>query len=143
MDLTLRPIGYVRSPLTDPATAPRFETAGAPPSELVLSPDMLPALEGLAVGSEIFVLTWLHLADRTCLRVHPRANPDLPLRGVFSTRSPSRPNPVGLHKVRITAMDGPVVTVDAMEAINGTPIVDLKIVEGNQPQSDETPPVRP
>jgi tRNA-Thr(GGU) m(6)t(6)A37 methyltransferase TsaA len=143
MDLTLRPIGYVRSPLTDPETAPRFETAGAPPSELVLEPDMVPGLEGLEVGTEIFVLTWLHLADRTCRRVHPRGNPDLPMRGVFSTRSPSRPNPVGLHKVRITAMDGPVVTVDAMEAIDGTPIIDLKIADGHQPQADETTPARP
>ena len=95
---------------------------------------MCRGLTTLEVGQEIFVFTWLHLCDRDCLKVHPRGDAALPMRGVFATRSPNRPNPIGLHRARITAIAGNVVTVAAMEAINGTPIIDIKPAEGNQPQ---------
>ncbi len=134
MDMTLRVLGLVRSPLDDPATAPRFETENAPPAELVMDPAYRLAAKGLAVGQEILVLTWFHLADRSCLEVHPRRDPDRPMRGVFDTRSPDRPNPIGLHKVRITAIAGDVIAVDAMEAVDGTPVIDIKPAEGDQPQ---------
>lgn len=139
MDLTLRPIGHVRSSIPDVQSAPRFETAGAPPAELVLNPDVMPAMDGLRVGDEIFVFTWLHLADRTCLRCHPRGNPEIPMRGVFTIRAPARPNPIGLHRVVITAIDGPVITVGAMEAINGTPLLDIKPAVGGLCQEHTSP----
>ena len=101
MDLTLRVLGVVRSPLTDPATAPRFETENAPQAELVLDPAYRAATKSLTVGQEILVFTWLHLANRACLEVHPRRDHTRPLTGVFNTRSPDRPNPIGLHRVRI------------------------------------------
>ena len=96
-------------------------------------------MDGLAVGDEIFVFTWLHLADRTCLRTHPRGNPENPLRGVFTIRSPARPNPIGLHRVRITAIDGAVITVGALEAINGTPLLDIKPAEGGKFREGKPP----
>jgi tRNA-Thr(GGU) m(6)t(6)A37 methyltransferase TsaA len=136
MDMTLRAIGLVRSPLLDPETAPRFETVSDIPADLVLDPIYVPGLMGLAVGQEIFVFTWLHLAARETLEVHPRGDSSLPLRGVFATRSPSRPNTIGLHRARITAINGNVVTVAAMEAINGTPVIDIKPAEGNLPQEN-------
>ena len=126
MDLTLRVLGVVRSVLEDPATAPRFETENAPCAELVLDPAYAAAAKSLEVGQEILVFTWFHLADRSCQQVHPRRDKTRPLTGVFSTRSPDRPNPIGLHKVRITALSGNVVSVDAMEAVNGTPVIDIK-----------------
>lgn len=134
MDLTLRPIGQVRSAITDPETAPRFETVSEFPADLVIDPAYVEGLSDLEVGLEIFVFTWLHLCDRACLKVHPRGDQTLPLRGVFTTRSPNRPNPIGLHRARITAINGNVITVGAMEAINGTPIIDIKPAEGNLPQ---------
>jgi len=134
MDLTLRPIGEVRSAILDPATAPRFETVSNFPADLVIDPAYAEGLTDLNVGQEIFVFTWLHLCDRVCLRVHPRGDPALPMRSVFSTRSPNRPNPIGLHRARITAITGNVITVAAMEAINGTPVIDIKPAEGNLPQ---------
>lgn len=134
MDMTLRAIGLVRSPIPDPQSAPRFETENAPPAELVLDECYVPGIDGLAVGQELFVLTWLHLAERDRLVVHPRGDVARPKRGVFATRSPARPNPIGLHRVRITAIDGNVITVGAMEAVNGTPIIDLKTAEGDQPR---------
>jgi len=133
MDMTLRAIGLVRSPLLDPVTAPRFETESTQSADLVLDPAYVPGLKGLAVDQEIFVFTWLHLASCDTLEVHPRGNPELPMRGVFATRSPSRPNPIGLHRARITAINGNVITVAAMEAVNGTPVIDIKPAEGNQP----------
>lgn len=139
MDLTLRPIGYVRSTIPDVQSAPRFETADAPPADLVIDPDIVPAMKDLAVGDDIFVFTWLHLADRTCLQAHPRGKPEIPMRGVFTIRSPARPNPIGLHRARITAIDGPVITVGAMEAINGTPLLDIKPAEGGKFQEGQPP----
>jgi tRNA-Thr(GGU) m(6)t(6)A37 methyltransferase TsaA len=126
----LRPIGRVSSELTSRANAPRQGDEGAPEASLVLDPEAQPGLAGLAVGDELVVLTWLHEADRTALSVHPRGDRDRPAQGVFTTRSPDRPNPIGLHRVRVLAMDGGQLRVSGLEAIDGTPIVDLKPVLG-------------
>jgi tRNA-Thr(GGU) m(6)t(6)A37 methyltransferase TsaA len=127
-DLVLRPIGRVESPLTDAAAAPCQGDEGSPDCWLVFDPDMREALEGLHVGDEIVVLTWLHLADRDVLQVHPRGDPNRPLQGVFATRSPDRPNPLGMHVVTILAIDGLRCLVRDMEAVDKTPIVDIKPV---------------
>ena len=134
MDLTLRVLGLVRSPLDDPATAPRFETENAPQADLVMDPAYRVAAGSLEVGQTVLVLTWFHLADRSCQEVHPRGDRGRPLTGVFNTRSPARPNPIGLHQVRITAMDGDVITVDGIEAVNGTPIIDIKPLADRAPR---------
>jgi tRNA-Thr(GGU) m(6)t(6)A37 methyltransferase TsaA len=127
-DYTVRPIGRVQSPLVSTADAPRQGDEGAPDAYLVLDPDLQTALDGIVVGDEIIVLSWLHEADRTVLRVHPRGDMSRPEAGVFSTRAPSRPNPIGLHRVRVLDVDGVRVHVSGLEAINETPIIDLKPV---------------
>jgi tRNA-Thr(GGU) m(6)t(6)A37 methyltransferase TsaA len=124
---TLVPIGAVESPIRTRADAPRQPGEGAPPAWLVLDPAYAPALDGVNAGSKLVVLTWLHLADRTTQTVHPRDDHSLPLTGVFATRSPDRPNPIGLHTVSVLERDGCRLLVDALEAIDGTPIVDLKV----------------
>ena len=127
--ITLVPVGHVRSPLTDPALAPKQGDEGAPDAWLELAPAYAAALADVRVGEEILVLTWLHRGDRATLRVHPRDDPDAPLRGVFSTRSADRPNPVGLHRVRVLAVDPPTrVQVRGLEAVHGTPVIDVKPV---------------
>jgi tRNA-Thr(GGU) m(6)t(6)A37 methyltransferase TsaA len=125
-DFTVRPIGRVQSQLISTADAPRQGDEGAPDAYLVLDPDVQPGLDGIAVGDEIIVLSWLHEADRTVLRVHPRGDLSRPEAGVFSTRAPSRPNPIGLHRVRVLDVDGARLHVSGLEAIDGTPVVDLK-----------------
>ena len=125
-DLLLRPIGLVESPVTDPALASLQADEGAPDCWLVLDPAVRPALDGLRPGDDIVVVTWLHLADRTVLRVHPRGDASRPMRGVFATRSQHRPNPLGIHQVTIVAIDDLRVHVQGLEAIDGTPIIDVK-----------------
>lgn len=127
-EIVLRPIGVVESALTDPADAPRQGFEGGPEATLVLEPDVLAGLDGVTVGDELVVLTWLDRARRDVLRVHPRDDASSPLRGVFGTRSQDRPNPVGLHRVTVLAIDGARVRVSDLEAVDGTPIVDLKTV---------------
>ena len=129
-DFTIRPIGCVESPLVSTADAPRQGDEGAPDAYLVLDPDLQAGLNGIAVGDELIVLSWLHEADRSSLTVHPRGDLKRPEQGVFSTRAPSRPNPIGLHRVRLLGIDGPRLHVSDLEAIDGTPIVDLKPVLG-------------
>jgi tRNA-Thr(GGU) m(6)t(6)A37 methyltransferase TsaA len=124
----LRPIGHVRSPLTDPATAPKQGDEGAPDAWLVLDPEVAVGARDLAVGADAFVLTWLHRARRDVLAVHPRDDPRAPETGVFSTRSQDRPNPIGLHRVTIAAVDGLRLLARGLEAVDGTPIVDVKPV---------------
>ena len=124
----VRPIGYVESPLVDPRNAPRQGTEGAPDAWLVFNPDVAEAARDLAVDAEVFVLTWLHQARRDVLAVHPRDDPRIPETGVFSTRSQDRPNPIGLHRVQIAAISGSRVLVRNLEAVDGTPIVDVKPV---------------
>jgi tRNA-Thr(GGU) m(6)t(6)A37 methyltransferase TsaA len=127
-DLALVPIGHVESPLTEPADAPKQGGEGAPEAWLVLKPGVLEALDGIEPGDRVVVITWLHLARRDLLRVHPRDDARNPLRGVFSTRSADRPNPVGLHEVEVIAIEGDRVRVGPLEAVDGTPVLDLKPV---------------
>jgi tRNA-Thr(GGU) m(6)t(6)A37 methyltransferase TsaA len=124
----ITPIGTVESPLTDPASAPNQGDEGAPDAWLVFEPAVLEALDGFRGGDEVIVLTWLDRARRDVLRVHPRGDVSRTQQGVFSTRSPHRPNPIGLHRVEIACIDGARVQVRNLEAVDGTPIVDVKPV---------------
>lgn len=126
----LRAVGRVESPLTDPRLAPRQGDEGSPDAWLVLDPAVSDAARDLEVGSQVIVLTWLDRASRDVLAVHPRDDASRPLTGVFSTRSPDRPNPVGLHTVRIADIDGNRIRVHDLEALDGTPVVDIKPVLG-------------
>ena len=119
-------IGRVESSLTDRHTAPKQGDEGAPDATLVFDDTMVEGLHGLETGDEVIVLTWLDQAFRDVLRVRPRDDFDRPHQGVFSTRSPDRPNPIGLHRVTILAIDGPRLKVRNLEALDGTPIVDVK-----------------
>jgi tRNA-Thr(GGU) m(6)t(6)A37 methyltransferase TsaA len=122
------PVGTVASPLIDRVAAPKQADEGAPPARLVLEPAYGTALAGLAVGAEVLVLTWLDRARRDTLVTRPRDDPDRAEQGVFSTRSPDRPNPIGLHRARITSIDGLTIGVHALEALDGTPVIDIKPV---------------
>lgn len=124
----LTPVGVVRSPLTQRDEAPKQGREGAPDAWLEVTPNLAAALDGLQVGQDVIVITWFHQADRDILKVHPRDDLNLPLTGVFATRSPDRPNPLGLHRVRILEMAGNRLKVGPLEAIDGTPIVDIKPV---------------
>lgn len=126
--LELAPIGTVESPLTDPRTAPKQGPEGAPDAWLVLEPNVLAGLEGLRVGDRVILLTWLDRARRDVLRVHPRDDLANPQQGVFNTRSADRPNPIGLHEVEIVEIEGRRLRVRPLEAVNGTPVIDLKPV---------------
>ena len=133
--IELAPIGVVESPLTDPAVAPKQGREGAPDAWLVFDErvldglgDIRPGDELLEPGARVIVLTWLDRADRDVLRVHPRDDVSNPLQGVFSTRSADRPNPIGLHEVEVASVDGPRMRVRHMEAVDGTPVVDVKPV---------------
>ncbi len=122
------PIGEVESSLTDPASAPKQGHEGAPDAWLVIEPAALEGLQGIRPGDQVIVLTWLDRARRDVLRVHPRDDVANPERGVFSTRSADRPNPVGLHPVEIVSIEGRRIRVRNLEALDGTPIVDIKPV---------------
>lgn len=126
----LRPIGTVESSLKDPAMAPRQGDEGAPRAIIRLRPDVADGARDIAAGDELLVLTWLDLGDRETLAVHPRGDESRPLTGVFSTRSPDRPNPIGLHRVCVVDAGRDWIEVDALEAVDGTPVVDLKPVIG-------------
>lgn len=124
----LRPIGIIRSALAARADAPKQGSEGAPDAWLDVEDWAADGLRGLAVGDEILVITWLHLARRDVLEVHPRSDPRNPLTGVFATRSPDRPNPLGLHPVIVRATDGNRLRIGPIEAIDETPVVDIKPV---------------
>lgn len=124
----VRVIGKVESSLTDVESAPRQPDEGAPEAWLVFDPGVVDGLDGIQPGDEAVVLTWLHRARRDVLRVHPRGDESRPQQGVFSTRSPHRPNPIGVHPVKIVSMGGGRVRVRNLEAVDGTPVVDLKSV---------------
>lgn len=124
----LRPIGWVESPLADRGTAPKQGDEGSPEAWLVFEPDMSAGLADLRAGTDVLVLTWLDRARRDVLTVHPRGDATRPPTGVFSTRSPDRPNPIGLHRVRIVEIDGDRVRVADLEALDGTPVLDIKPV---------------
>lgn len=124
----LRPVGHVESALSDRAAAPRQPDEGAPDAWLVIDEEYAAALAGVAPGDDVVVLTWLDRADRETLTVHPRGDTARPVAGVFATRSPDRPNPIGLHDVHVLEVVGTRVHVRALEALDGTPILDLKPV---------------
>jgi tRNA-Thr(GGU) m(6)t(6)A37 methyltransferase TsaA len=122
----VRPIGWVESRLVETAKAPKQGDEGAPDAWIVVDAALQPAIRGLEPGSDVIVLTWLDRADRSTLLVHPRDDPTNPLRGVFATRSADRPNPIGLHRVEILAIDNTRIHVRNLEAVDGTPVVDIK-----------------
>jgi tRNA-Thr(GGU) m(6)t(6)A37 methyltransferase TsaA len=127
-DYLVEPIGWVESPLADRAQAPRQGDEGAPSAWLVFEPEVADGLRDLVAGTEIIVLTWLDRADRGVLVTRPRDDPARPLTGVFSTRSPDRPNPVGLHRVRVLDVQGLRILVEPLEALDKTPVIDIKPV---------------
>jgi tRNA-Thr(GGU) m(6)t(6)A37 methyltransferase TsaA len=124
----LRPIGVIRSILKTRGKAPKLGSEGAPDAWLEVSPFAIPGIDGLAVGSDIIVLTWLHRARRDALKVHPRSDRRRPLTGVFATRSPDRPNPLGLHRVTVRRVARNRLRIGPIEVIDGTPVVDIKPV---------------
>ena len=130
---TIEPIGFVRSTLTQLEAAPMQGDEGAPDAWLELIPDVAQGLLGIKVGDELIMLTWLHLAERDVLQVHPRGDLNRPLTGVFATRSPDRPNPVGLHRVSVLEVTERQLRVAPLEAIDGTPIIDIKPVLSSDP----------
>ena len=127
-DYVLRPVGVVRSELTDRTGAPRQGYEGAPDAAIEIHPEFQRGIDDIRPGDDIVVLTWLHQGRRDVLEVRPRKDPRNPLTGVFATRSPDRPNPIGLHRVTVTRIDGARLEVRALEAIDGTPVVDIKPV---------------
>lgn len=130
---TIQPIGAVRSDLTRLEEAPMQGDEGAPEAWLELTPQTAPGLMGIKPGDELILLTWLHLAQRDVLQVHPRGDLNRPLTGVFATRSPDRPNPIGLHRVSVLEVTEQKLRVAPLEAIDGTPIVDIKpVLAGNR-----------
>ena len=134
--IPIEPIGVVRSALRDRAEAPNQAFEGAPEAVLEIKPAFAPALHRMARGMDLIVVTWLHEADRSILQTHPMDDERVPLTGVFATRSPHRPNPIGLHRVTVTGIDPPNrVRVDALEAIDGTPILDLKVAMKRAPDA--------
>jgi len=128
MSGVLRPIGRITSELTSLADAPMQGSEGAPDAWLEVDAAFAEALSGIAVGDELIVITWFHRANRAVLQTHPRSDPRNPLTGVFATRSPDRPNPLGLHPVTVRAIDGARLRIGPIEAIDGTPVVDIKPV---------------
>ena len=124
-------IGTVESSLTDRESAPRQGDEGAPEASLVFDPRFVDGLEGIRAGDELLVLTWLDRARRDVLRVHPRGDASRPEQGVFATRAPDRPNPIGLHRVLVSGVDGTRMRVHDLEALDGTPIIDVKPVLGS------------
>ena len=126
--MNLRPIGIIRSTLRALQDAPRQGSEGAPDAWLELDPAYSEGLLGLGPGDEVVVITWLHRADRDVLQVHPRNELQNPLTGVFLTRSPDRPNPLGLHQVTVREISGTRLRIGPIEAIDGTPVVDIKAV---------------
>jgi tRNA-Thr(GGU) m(6)t(6)A37 methyltransferase TsaA len=124
----LYPVGFIHSPLKHPEEAPKQGSEGAPDAWIEVNPTVAEGLDGIAVGDKIIIITWFHRAYRDILKVHPRNDQTMPLTGVFVTRSPDRPNPLGLHPVTVLEIDGNRLKVGPIEAIDGTPVVDIKPV---------------
>ena len=123
---SLNPIGHIRSSLKSTHEAPRQGSEGAPDALLEIDPIYARALNGISAGDELIVITWLHQANREVLEVHPRGDVNNPLTGVFATRSPARPNPLGLHRVTVREISGTSLKIGPIEAVDGTPVLDLK-----------------
>ena len=128
MGFEVTPVAVVESTLTDPAQAPKQGREGAPDAWVVFEPGVLECLDGIRPGDQVILLTWFDRASRDVLRVHPRDDPANPMRGVFATRSSDRPNPIGLHEVEVLELDGRRMHVRPLEAIDGTPVLDVKPV---------------
>ena len=128
-ELKLDPIGVIRSTIKSRAEAPMQGAEGAPDAWLEVNESVAGALDGIARGDQIIVLTWLHLARREVLKVHPRSDPQRPLTGVFATRSPDRPNPIGIHPVTVREVQDNRLRIGPIEVIDGTPVVDIKPVD--------------
>jgi tRNA-Thr(GGU) m(6)t(6)A37 methyltransferase TsaA len=127
-EYTLHPIGHIRSTLRALDESPRQGSERAPDAWLEVNPAFARGLFGIATGDEVIVVTWLHRADRDVLETHPRNDPEIPLAGVFATRSPNRPNPLGLHRVTVREISGTRLRIGPIEAVDGTPVVDVKPV---------------
>jgi tRNA-Thr(GGU) m(6)t(6)A37 methyltransferase TsaA len=127
IDYTLQPVGFIRSELTAREAAPRQGYEGAPDAWIEIEAPFTAALRGIAAGDTLIVLTWFHLSARDVLQTHPRNEITNPLTGVFATRSPDRPNPIGLHRVTVREIDGLRLKVGPIEAIDGTPVIDIKV----------------
>jgi tRNA-Thr(GGU) m(6)t(6)A37 methyltransferase TsaA len=125
---TLQPIGLIRSELKTREAAPRQGYEGAPDAWIDVMDSVTPALHGIAAGDALIILTWFHRSARDVLQVHPRGEVKNPLTGVFATRSPDRPNPIGLHRVTVREIQGNSLKVGPIEAIDGTPVIDIKVV---------------
>ena len=125
--LVIKQVGVIRSELKRIEDAPLFYNEGAPAADIEIFPDYEEALLRMEPGSEIIVLTWLHLGQRNVLLTHPRNDPANPITGVFSTRSPDRPNPIGIHHAKLLEINSRTLRIDAIEAIDGTPVIDIKI----------------
>ena len=125
---SIKPIGVIRSQIKNREDAPLFYTEGAPNATLLVMSKYRAGLDRMRVGDEVIVITWLHRAHRNVLRVHPRGDRSRPLAGVFSTRSPDRPNPLGLHRTKVLRIRNGNLLIGPIEAIDGTPVVDLKPV---------------
>ena len=135
-EYVVQPIGVVRSTLRARDDAPNQAFESAPSAHLDIDPAFEDALHRIQVGDELILLTWLHLADRAILQTHPTGDTNIPLTGVFRTRSPDRPNPIGVHRVTVTALESPTrLQVGALEAIDGTPIIDLKVAMRESPET--------
>jgi tRNA-Thr(GGU) m(6)t(6)A37 methyltransferase TsaA len=128
IDYSLHPVGFIQSTIKDRGNAPKQGYEGAPDAWINMNTEVAEGLDGLSVGDEIIVITWLHQSSRDVLKLHPRDDKNNPLTGVFATRSPDRPNPLGLHRVTVLEIAGNRVKVGPIEAIDGTPVVDLKPV---------------
>src|SRR5712664_1503368 len=127
-EYSVHPIGYIRSTLRALDEAPRQVSEGAPDAWLEVNPSFARGLLGIAAGDEVIVITWLHRADRDVLEVHPRGDPEIPLAGVFATRSLHRPNPLGLHRAVVREISGNRLRIGPIEAIDDTPVIDVKVV---------------
>ena len=127
-EIVLRPIGVIRSPIVNRADAPKQGYEGAPDVWLEVDPSFVDALDGVSAGQDVIVITWLHRGQRDVLKTHPRSDPSRPLTGVFALRSPDRPNPIGLHRVTLREIEGNRLRIGPLEAIEGTPVLDLKPV---------------
>jgi tRNA-Thr(GGU) m(6)t(6)A37 methyltransferase TsaA len=130
MEFTVRPVGWVESELTERASAPKQGDEGAPDAWVVFAPEVAEAVRDLRAGDQVLVLTWLDRAHRDVLVVHPRGDVSRPPAAVFSTRSPDRPNPIGLHRVTVLSVEGTRMRVRDLEALDGTPVLDVKPVLG-------------
>ncbi len=124
----MKPVGWVESPLAERSQAPKQGHEGSPEAWIAFEPELGEALHGIEVGDEVLVFTWLDRGRRDVLRTRPRDDPANPLQGVFNTRSPDRPNPIGLHPVTVLAIEGTRMKVRDLEALDGTPVVDVKPV---------------